>query len=56
MLVATKEVGGKHCGHLVAVVVNEKHVHTFEAWGPEGELARDRATLVAAVESLRIRR
>jgi hypothetical protein len=41
MLVATKELGGKEYGYLVAVVANRKHVHVLEAWGPKEALDKD---------------
>ncbi|MHC4250014.1 MAG: DUF4349 domain-containing protein [Planctomycetota bacterium] len=56
MLSATKELGGKEYGYLLAVVTNARHVYTFEAWGPAADFAKDRERLVDAVESMRVPR
>ncbi|NQT88524.1 DUF4349 domain-containing protein, partial [bacterium] len=54
MILATKEIGGKKYGYLVAVIARKRHVYIFEAWGPEAQFAKDLPQLTEAVRSLRI--
>jgi hypothetical protein len=50
----TREVSGKHFGYEIAVVTNEKHVYTFEAWGPVDTFNTDHGALNKAIQSLDI--
>ncbi|MBM4036480.1 MAG: DUF4349 domain-containing protein [Planctomycetes bacterium] len=54
LFVASKQIGKKPYGYLLAVVAREHRVYTFEAWGPQERFAADRAKLDAAIRSLRV--
>jgi len=53
LFVASKEIGGKPYGYLVAVVARRHHVYTLEAWGPLENFTADRPKLEKAIRSLR---
>ena len=45
LLVGVKDVSGKPSGYLLGMYITDKHVYTFEAWGPQASFDRDLAAL-----------
>ncbi len=54
LFIGSKEIAGKPRGYMVGVVVNKRHVYTFEAWGPKDQFVKDRADLEHALSTLDI--
>lgn len=51
-LIGTREVGNQTYGYLLLLVRKEKHLYTFEAWGPQESFDRQLAALVKSAKSL----
>jgi len=52
---AVKTVGHDKYQYLLATVVTEDYVYTFECWGPVDQVAKDRESLEKAARSMRIK-
>ncbi len=52
LLVGSKDIATKPCGYLVAIIVNKRHVYTFEAWGPKPQFTTDLPNLEHALTTL----
>ena len=53
--IGARQVGQETFGYLVAVVVNRKYIHVYEAWGPQEAFGKSQAALVASVKTLRVK-
>ncbi len=54
MAVAIKELGRETYGYLVAVIVTNDYVYTYEAWGQERNLSADRTIIEKSIKSMKI--
>ena len=56
LVVGTKTLGRKDHRYIVALIVNQDYVYTFECWGPAEYVAKDQAALEKMVKSMRVKR
>jgi hypothetical protein len=52
LMVGTRDLGGKRQGYLVAVIVNEDNVYTYETWGPKEQFEKDLVAIESSVRTL----
>ena len=54
LIVGTRDVAAAPRGYMLAVVVSDRRIYTFEVWGPKDAFDHDSAALQAALKSLAV--
>ncbi|QDU72671.1 DUF4349 domain-containing protein [Mucisphaera calidilacus] len=55
VLEGTKTVAAEPHGYIVGIIAADRHVYTYEAWGPEAALATHRDAIIESMMTLRAR-
>ena len=52
LLVGTREIAGQSLGYLLVLKRTDRHVYSFEAWGPREAFDAHRAAIEASAKTL----